>query len=359
MEAIGSILVRATNWIGDCIISLPAVRELRRLYPAAKITVLARPWVADIYRVSGLADEVILLDRERYRGLPGLMRLGAELRRKRFTHALLLQNAFEAAIIARLAGIPHRIGYGTEGRGFLLTRAVPTPENLEPKHQSFYYLNLLTGAGLSPVDYLTGADRPPSPGLSPDPALMARACEMLASRGILPGNLLVGMHAGASYGPAKRWFPERFAAVADHLVETQGARVVLFGSSDELPIAERVRGAMQHDAVVLCGHTTLAELMALIAHCHLFISNDSGPMHLAAALQRPVIALFGSTDETATGPMSGTARVVHKQVECTPCFLRECPIDLRCFEQISVREVCGLADDLLHAYKMPTPALGL
>lgn len=340
-----SILIRATNWIGDCVMSLPAVRELRRLYPDARLSILARPWVADIYRTGGLADEVILLDRRAHPGARGLLAIARDLRRRRFDCAVLLQNAFEAAAIARLAGIPRRIGYDTDHRGFLLTRAVPLQREIMAMHQSFYYLHLLTAARLSPVTY--------SPETEPDAPLFLsdeqrlEGTRLLESLGVAAGRPLVGINPGAAYGPTKRWFPDRYAAVADRLVERWNAQVLIFGSSGEVEIGREIESAMAHRPIVLSGRTTLLELMALIERCDLFLTNDSGPMHLAAALRRPLIALFGSTDERATGPMSPTARVLHKPVECTPCFLRTCPIDLRCFTQITVEEVCRLADDIL------------
>ncbi|MBI3940764.1 MAG: lipopolysaccharide heptosyltransferase II [Acidobacteria bacterium] len=342
-------MVRAPNWIGDAIISLPALKELRRLSPGARLSVLAKPWVADIYHAGGLADEVILFDRSLFPGLAGIARLARHLRAHSFSCALLLQNAFEAAVIARLAAIPVRVGYNTGYRGFLLTCAVPLPRHAGAIHQSFYYLNLLTAAGFSPMTYS------PESGYQPDASLQLSeeqrlpAARLLQSLGISAARPLVGINPGAAYGPAKRWFPERYAAVADHLASRWSAQVLVFGSAGELEIAWQIERAMRQRPIVLAGRTTLLELMGLIQHCDLFVTNDSGPMHLAAALRRPLIALFGSTDERLTGPMSCSAHVIHKPVECTPCFRRTCPIDLRCFGQISVGEVCELADRIFQS----------
>ncbi len=346
-ETMNSILIRVPNWIGDCIMSLPAVKEMRRLYPDARLSVLARTWVSDIYRAGGSADEVIAIDPEEYGGALGIVRLSRRLRQENFDCALLLPNAFKNAVIACLSRIPQRIGYKTDHRGFLLTRPVPVRREVLSGHQSFYYLDLLTRSGLSPVEYTGDSNYKPDARLLLSPEDKRHAMDTLERLGVSPGRPIVGINPGAFYGPAKRWFPDRYAAVANHVVDRWNAQILIFGSAQENEIAREIQTGMKHAPAVLTGGTTLRELMGLIDRCDLFITNDSGPMHLAAALERPLIALFGSTDEHATGPMSPGARVIHKQVECTPCFLRTCPIDLRCFKNIEVREVCELADDIL------------
>jgi heptosyltransferase-2 len=151
------------------------------------------------------------------------------------------------------------------------------------------------------------------------------------------------MNPGANYGPAKRWFSKRYAALADRLIAEIKADIVLIGSREERTLAQEIQTLTQHSLTILTGKTDLASVMGLLSRCDLFITNDSGPMHLAAALDTPQIALFGSTDEVATGPFSSKARVLHKHVECSPCLLRECPIDLRCFSRIAVDEVYDAA----------------
>ncbi|HEY2930465.1 MAG TPA: lipopolysaccharide heptosyltransferase II [Acidobacteriota bacterium] len=345
-----SFLIRVPNWIGDCIISLPAVAEVRRIHPRAEITVAARSWVADIYRVGGLVDDVIEYQ-SGARGPARLFRFAAELRRRKFSCALLLQNAMEAALLVRLAGIPRRIGYATDRRGFLLTDAVSVDPAVGRMHQSFYYLDLLTRSGLSNLDYARLAGYRPDARIRLSTEQHGMADAFLSSIGVSPERPLAGINPGAFFGSAKRWFPERYAAVADYLAERHNMQVLIFGSSNEIEIARRIEQNMKTRPFVLSGKTTLMELISLINRCDLFITNDSGPMHLASALDRPMIALFGSTDETATGPLSGRSRVIHKPVECTPCFLRECPIDLRCFKQIEVAEVCQIADEMSPHWK--------
>lgn len=338
------LLVRVPNWIGDAVMSVAALRELRRFHPDATISLLARPWVAGLLEGQGLADEIIQLPAR-----PGLLqrffRLPARLHG--FDRALLLQNAFSGALAVWLARIPERHGYRTDGRGFLLTRrAVPNSKRLG-RHQVFHYLDLLYQCGLSPVDYLN------SPRFQPDIRLKALAAgretasRLLREAGPEAGRRRVAINPGAFYGPAKRWFPGRYADLADRLIERQGVDVLLVGSVGERPLAEEIASKMAATPRILTGRTDLPGLMAVLADCALMITNDSGPMHLAAALGTPQIALFGSTDEVATGPLGGKANVVHKHVPCSPCLLRECPIDLRCFDRITVDEVFGLAVEAL------------
>jgi len=349
LKRMDSILIRATNWIGDAIISLPAVKELRRLYPRARISILAKPWVADVYRAVQVADEVILFDRAAHPGVAGVFQIARQLRERHFQSAVLLQNAFEAAAIAYLARIPVRIGYDTDCRGLLLTDAVRVPKQFKTRHQSYYYLHLLQASGLSSASYAPEEGYQPDALLELSEAQTIQALRSLQSLGISRERPLIGLNPGAAFGPAKRWFPDRYAAVADHLIGRWGAQVVVFGTPAEREIASEIQRCMRQPPLILSGQTSLMELMGMIACCDLFITNDSGPMHLAAALQRPLIALFGSTDENATGPMSRAAHVIHKPVDCTPCFRRTCPIDLRCFDQIRVPEVCALADEILQA----------
>lgn len=338
------ILVRSTNWIGDAVMSVAALRELRRLYPDAHLTLLARSWVAGVFEGQKLVDEVQVL-KDGTSSLRRVLHASREL--SGFDRAILFQNAFEAALLVFLAGIPRRIGYGTQGRSFLLTHpARPRIERLN-RHQVYYYLDLLFQTGLSPSDYLNAPGFHPEIRLSPQPRALHRARELLHEVGVAPVSPLVGLNPGASYGPAKHWATDRYAALADRLIETRRAEVLVVGHAREEPIAREIASHMRRQPRILTGRTDLSTLMAVLSLCRLLITNDSGPMHLAAALDVPQVALFGSTDERATGPYSQSARVIHKHVECSPCLLRECPIDLRCFNRITVDEVYEAAEAAL------------
>jgi heptosyltransferase-2 len=355
---IQSLLVRGTNWVGDAVMSIPALRRIRQVFPRAKISLLVLPWVSGVYEDAGFLDEVLIYDRDgQHAGLRGKWQLIREMRLRKFDAAILLQNAFEAALLAFLAGIPLRAGYDREARGWLLTNPVRIDPKIKNLHQTYYYLDLIDqlmrqermalSRGLS----CSAPEIPPSmmPDISLEvsPERRKKARSRLATEGINPASRLVGVNPGAFFGSAKRWPEERFARLLDGLIQQTGAQVVLFGSPREITMAESIQSSMKEPLSIFSGRTTLSELIAMMSCCDLFITNDSGPMHLAAALRIPTLAIFGSTDDIATGPLSPHAVVVNKRVECSPCLLRECPIDLRCMTRISVEEVLDLSRRML------------
>jgi len=339
------ILIRGTNWIGDSVMSLAALREVRRLFPDHHLTLLVRDWVAELFENQGLVDEILPLE-EPSSHLRPFFRLIGKIRH--FDSALLFQNAFQAALMTRLAGIPERIGYNTDGRALLLTRrARPRIKELN-RHQVYYYLDLLYQGGLSPQDYLNDPHFKPDIHLSPTEEGIQKAEQLLRAADVSGQHPIILINPGAFYGSAKRWFTNRYAALADRLIEGDQAQVILIGSEGEKLIAEEIQSFTKQTLKILTGQTDLPTLMGLLSQCDLLLTNDSGPMHLAAALDTPQIAILGSTDEIATGPLSPRAQVIHKHVECSPCLLRECPIDLRCFSRIEVDEVYETARALLH-----------
>jgi heptosyltransferase-2 len=337
-SSISRVCVRATNWLGDAVMSLPAIRAIRRVFPHAHIALVARPWVADLYARERSIDRIIPYTAQK--GLRARREFASLLRREHFDAAILLQNAFDAALLMWLAGIPERIGYNRDARRLLLTQAIPVPEPGEiPRHERFYYLELLRRAGMIEGFGDIGPIR--LEGL--DEARAAGAAH-LARLGI--SGTAIGISPGAAYGNAKRWLPERFAAVAQNLAP--GA-VLLFGSPGERPLCEIVAESLRRthiDARNLAGETTLREFIDLSAACRLFLTNDSGAMHVSSALAVPTVAVFGATDDTTTGPTGPFARVVREHAECSPCLLRECPIDHRCMTAVTVERVTAVAQDL-------------
>jgi len=330
------ILVRATNWVGDAVMSIPALEAIRGRWPQAEIAILARPWVLELYRDQGFADRLIAFDhRGRHRGVFGRERLAFELRHERFDGAVLLQNAFEAAWIAWRAAIRERIGYARDGRGSLLTRAVPVPQPGEaPPHETYYYLELLRRAGwlerVAPVEHIT---------LRTTAAAREHAEIILCRAGARAGALRIAIAPGAAYGSAKCWPPERFAALAARLIADFDADVILFGTAAERSVAERIAAGMRRRPIWLVGETSIGELPALLAACHLFVGNDSGAMHVAAAAGLPVVGIFGPTDPDGTSPVTPRFTLVRHGVSCSPCFLRRCPVDHRCMTRIEVDAV--------------------
>jgi heptosyltransferase-2 len=339
-ERIERVLIRGTNWIGDVVMTLPAIAAIRKTWPHARISILAKPWVGEVYRLSPDVDEIIPFEEPgRHAGIPGKWRLAGELRRYRFDCAILLQNAIEAAILARLAGIPLRAGYNSDGRGLLLTHSVRRSQAIREVHQIDYYREMVLALGCATA----GRNVRLRPGTDYDET----AKRLLGRFGIGENSPLIGIAPGAAYGPAKKWLPERFAAVADRLIDAAGAQTVLFGSAGDTESTTAVARSARHPLVDIAGRTTLKEAMALIARCALFLSNDSGLMHVAGAMGIPTIAIFGSTNPATTSPVGEKSVVIHHDIPCSPCLKPVCPTDFRCMKMIDVDEVYAAAYRLM------------
>jgi len=317
------ILIRATNWVGDAIMALPALRAVRTRFSEAEITILARPYVAFIYKNQQVCDNMMFVDHKRD--------MVGEIRAQKFDIALLLQNAFEAAWFAWRAGIPERIGYARDGRSLLLTRAVPVPKPGEiPSHEQYYYLELLRRAG-----WLDSLPNESFIRFSVAEEDRRRAEEFLRSNGVKPGSFRIAIGAGASYGSAKCWPPARFAELANRLQAQSGADVILFGTRAEAAVSSAIAAGMHRAPIDLTGKTAINDLPALLSQCHLFIGNDSGAMHVAAAVGLPVVAVFGPTDPFGTAPVTPRCSIVQEKPYCSPCFLRRCPTDHRCMTRVT------------------------
>jgi heptosyltransferase-2 len=335
------ILVRATNWVGDAVMSLPALRALRERFPQAEIAILAKPWVADLYRREPFCDQLIPYTAQ---DLPAKMRAARELRPLGFDCAILLQNAFEAALVAFVARIPERIGYARDGRSLLLTRAIEVPAAGEiPLHERFYYLEMLRRAGI--------IDKTENDRIQLDGAAAARVAGIERFAAIGFDGPVIGVSPGAAFGTAKRWLPERFAEAASRVAQELGGSVAIFGSASERElcdsVAQAIAGPLKIPTKNYAGETTLTEFIELAAACRVYLTNDSGAMHIASALGVPTVAVFGATNDITTGPTGAHARVVREKVECSPCLRRECPIDHRCMTRVDAARVAQTAFDLL------------
>ena len=330
------ILVRAPNWVGDAVMCIPALETIRRSRSGDEILILARPAVADLLAGQPFADRILEYDyRGRHRGWLGREALVRELRRETFGAAVLFQNAFEAAWLSWRAGIPQRVGYARDARGPLLTKAIRVPQAGEiPRHESHYYMEMLRRAGWIE----TRGEIGPIRLLIPEAAAQA-AESALQKAGATPGAWRCAIAPGASYGAAKCWPPEKFAALADRLISECGTDVIFFGTSGEKDIAARILSAMKRRAISLVGDTSMRELAALFSACSVFIGNDSGAMHVAAAAGLPVIGIFGSTDPEGTSPVTAQFTLIREAPSCSPCFLRRCPVDHRCMTRIAVESV--------------------
>ena len=320
--------------------TLPAIAAIRRTFPGARISVLAKPWVADLFALCSDIDDIIIYSSPGvHTGVKGIFRLAGELQGRKFDAAILLQNAIEAAIIAALAHIPIRAGYNSDGRGLLLTHSVKRTRSIRRVPQTEYYLEMVKTLGCE------GDVRQYHFGLSQ--ADLGRADAILSGRDLNRTDFLVGFAPGATYGAAKKWFPERFAALADLLSVDFGARILLFGSAGDKDSTKAVSRHMHHPVTDLAGMTTLREAVALISRCRLFISNDSGLMHVAGALGVPTVAIFGSTNPVTTSPMGEHSIVVHKDLSCSPCLKTTCPQNFECMDLIGVDDVYGAVQCLI------------
>ncbi len=308
--------VRAPNWIGDVVLSLPALRDVRRNFPRSRIEVVARPWVADLYRGVAEIDDVRMA--KSFAEETALLAGGFDL-------ALLFPNSFATAWAARRAGVAERWGYATDCRQLLLTRRAPVPASVRGINQVFYYRSLLAGLGLRV-------------SAQPDVRIEPTAEWVEGAEKLLGEGEWVGINPGAFHGSAKRWIAERYGAIAD-LLRRRGLRVAVLGGRAELPLGREVAAACGSRVELLCGRTDLGELVGVLSKLRLLVTGDSGPMHLAAAVGCSVVAVVGSTDWRETAPYTDRVRAVQAPVACAPCLLRECPIDHRCMTGVGVMDV--------------------
>ena len=329
------LLVRGVNWIGDGVMTLPALKALRNELSRTNISLLVKPWVSGVFENNPDIDSIILYA-DTHKGLTGKVKLSGTLRRERFCGAILFQNAFDAAMLTFLSGIKDRVGYNRDGRGFLLTSAVSVPH--EKTHQIYYYLNLLRKIGMK-AEYSY-------------PYIYLLLDERLQARKRLEGmkKPILGINPGATYGSAKRWFPERFAEVATWFMADTGGSVIIFGGNAEVDIADEIYKIIipefrKPDTLLnAAGQTTVRELISLISECDVFLTNDSGPLHIAYATRTPMVAIFGSTDPELTGPppddKSSNTVVIAPDIPCSPCFHRSCKRnDMQCMYAVASDEV--------------------
>ena len=348
------ILIRTPNWIGDAVMCLPALRALRCTLPQAELVLAARPWVLDLFPAEELRCRTVAYDAHgAHRGVSGRWRIASELRREKFNAAILLQNAFDAALLTVLAGIPIRAGYARHGRRLLLTHPVEVPRRGEtPRQEAHYYLEMLRRLELiEEYPEVREISLPLTSGARAQARARLAQLQKENVEGSIEGKLVVGISPGAAFGTAKRWHAARFAELARRLGEDLGAIPVFFGSKDEAPLAESLLPDAGTFAFSLAGKTSLADFMSVIPGCDLYITNDTGAMHAAAALGVPTLAIFGPTDEQATRPLGARVHLVVGEADCRPCLLRHCPIDHRCMNSVSVEDVFDAARQLLERSK--------
>ena len=334
-DQIKRVVVRGTNWVGDSIMTIPALRALRRILPDASITLAVRPGAKGIFSEVDFIDDVLVYDRRNAFSVFGQVR---EWKKREFDLAVLFQNAFEAALIPFLAGVPVRLGYATESRQAMLTHPLPLPDWRSTKHEVFYYLYLITALEQMLFRTSTVCEGDPDVSLSISESRKSEASELLRSHGVSEEKSVVAICPGSINSRAKRWPAEAYAALADRLIDDR-RNVVLIGSKDEIDVTNEVAQRMRHRPVVLTGKTTLDQITAVLGLVDLVVTNDTGPAHIAAALGCPTIVIFGPTNPLTTRPFSPKAEIIRHPPDCAPCMLRDCPIDHRCMTAITVDEV--------------------
>ena len=331
------IVVRMPNWIGDAVLALPVLDALQANFPQDELWAAAREWVGGLFSPEHGIKGLVRLPE--IRNLKSLREASSRLRHLRFDAGLLLTNSFSSALVFRMAGIPERWGYTRDGRGPLLTRGVPLKKGGEIRHQSDAYRDLLAGLGIkAPVG---AADL----HISEEEKAAAEKALIEAGRDL--SRPLVVLNPGAAYGPAKRWPAERFADLARRFQARNNADILLIGAADEADIAASIAFGLERKPLDFTGKTSLRQLMGLISLGRVFVTNDTGPMHIASALGVPVVAIFGPTDPKATGPSRRPSVVLKKDAPCWPCSYRSCPYDQRCMTGIGPDEVFSAAEGFL------------
>ncbi|MBI4342083.1 MAG: lipopolysaccharide heptosyltransferase II [Candidatus Omnitrophica bacterium] len=334
------VLVVLPNWLGETLFATPFLRALRRAHPDAFLATLGWPQCREVLRHNPQVNaHVDYEERGRHRSLAGQWRLVQWLRHQRFDTAFILRKSLSRSLLLALAGIPHRIGFANAKSGWLLTRRVALPEGR--RHKASTYFPLLEAMGVAPpealAEYVVNAEE------------REAARTLLGAHRLLSGGPLVLLHPGANWGH-KRWAPERFAQLGDRLITGPQARVALTGAAGDVELARSISQHMRHPAVVLAGRTTLRELAACLAQARLFVSNDTGVLHIASALATPLVALYGPTSPALTGPLGDPRRmrVIHHPDCCPeiPCYRPEHPAHLG-MDSISVDEVYQVATNLL------------
>lgn len=330
------ILVRGTNWVGDAVMTIPALRELRRIFPDARITLHTRSWAEGIFRDADFIDEILTFDKTSSK-IKDALKQSNELKTHTYDLAVIFPNSFETALVSKMAKIPRRFGYSKEGRSFLLTDSVEIPKWKDQRHEIFYYLNLVAEIEKEYFGSQTAFQAEPRIGLEVSAQRRNEAKSFLKETGIDLLKQTVALGVGSTNSHAKRWHAASYAKLNDLLQNELNANVVLVGAKDELEISDEVFAKSEKKPIILTGHTNLAEAVAILAETDLLVSNDMGLAHIASAVGTQTIVIFGPTNEKTTQPIG--SEIIRKKVDCAPCMLRDCPIDHRCMTQISAEEV--------------------
>jgi heptosyltransferase-2 len=334
-----NIIVRMPNWLGDLVMGTPVLADLRKKYPNAHITAMCQKNVASLLKEDPHIDDIFsFTPPKNLLNFPSQKELVEKLKKEQYDTGILLSNSFSSAWWLWRGQVKNRIGFTGDWRSWLMSTPLSFPKNLNKQHLVKTYKALLKPLGI-PI-----SERPPRLYLSDKEIEDAK--EILHRHGVRDGHTIIGINPGAAYGSAKCWIPSRFKEVTQQLLENPTNRIVYFGDSVGAKLTQEICLGMSDRVINLAGKTSIRELLALISLCSTFLTNDSGPMHIASALGTPHVAIFGSTSDVKTGPYSH-GRVIHKHVSCSPCYKRECPIDFRCMTSIHADEVFHEMENLI------------
>jgi lipopolysaccharide heptosyltransferase II len=327
------ILIRSSNWLGDAVMSVPAVRAIKNGRPDIHVTIAAPDKIAPMWKLIPEVDAIIPLSEGSLLSVVRLLK-----QQMPFDVAILFPNSLRVALESWLSGIPQRVGYRGHCRSWLVNQIVREPRKPgPPEHHSLRFLRIARGCGAE-TERTSNVQRP---------TLNVQLSDSDQLSTINHQPLKIGLCPGAEYGPAKRWLPERFAEAAAKITAQSSAQWILFGTKNDAAIGEQIAAAIGDHCVNRIGQTTLDQLIDELRRCSLLLTNDTGTMHLAALLGVPVVAVFGSTEPRLTGPLGNGHTILRHHVECSPCFLRECPIDFRCMKAVSADEVAGAVLSML------------
>ncbi len=326
-----NIIVRMPNWIGDLVMSTPVLADLRTRFPTAKITAMTREPLGILLQEDPHVDELFSFHKVNTFGRHDeKRRIIEKLREGKYDLGVLLTNSFSSAWWFWQGKVQKRLGFSANARGWFLSKAVQFPEERKHQHIVLTYKKLLEPLGIAI------SSTPPKLYLLPEE--IEHVKQVLTSFDIPLDRPLIGINPGAAYGSAKCWLPERFRQVALEILDKTDASVLFFGDGNGISLVKEICSGLPSRIYNLAGKTSLRELASIISLCNVLLTNDSGPMHIAAALGTKIVALFGSTDAVVTGPYGSTG-IIQKSVSCSPCFKRTCPIDFRCMKGITAEEV--------------------
>ncbi|HQU85684.1 MAG TPA: lipopolysaccharide heptosyltransferase II [Pyrinomonadaceae bacterium] len=338
------ILVRGTNWIGDAVMTIPALRELRRIFPTAKISLHTRKWAQGIFQDASFIDEIIAFEKTGSKIKDSLLQ-SKQIKNQNFDLAVLFTNSFESALVYKLAKIPRRFGFAKEGRSFLLTDSVAMPDWKNERHEVFYYLSLIAEIENAYFGTKTVLENAPVTKLEISDERKIEARKILEKNGVDLSKKTIALGVGSTNSRAKRWQAESYAKLNDFLQNELNYNVVLVGAFDEMEVSNKVAELSNKKPIILTGKTDLSEAVGVLSEIDLLVSNDMGLAHVSAAVGTKTLVIFGPTNEKTTQPIG--SEIIRKNVDCAPCMKRDCPIDHRCMTQISPEEVFEKARKML------------